>query len=119
MSDMTPQQIERDFAAAFKQWRELRGMSQTELAHKASEVGLPFHQQTVARIESGERPVRVPEAVLLSAVLGVRLVDLVHQLSSVERSALDQLAEARAALEETVKRMVSLEMALLRVEGEG
>ena len=44
-------------------------MTQTELARRAAEYGLPFHQPTIQRIEAGERPVRVDEAVVLSEIL--------------------------------------------------
>lgn len=51
--------------------RKQLGMSQTELARRAAERGLPFHQQTIQRIEQAERPrpVRLNEAVELTEIL--------------------------------------------------
>lgn len=50
-------------------------MSQSALARALSGMGLPFRQQMVQRVESGERPIRLNEAVALSRILGVPLGD--------------------------------------------
>jgi transcriptional regulator with XRE-family HTH domain len=49
--------------------RERKGLTQTDLAKAAKARGLAFHQQTVQRIETGERPVRLNEAHVISSVL--------------------------------------------------
>lgn len=49
--------------------RKALGMSQTALAKKVAAKGLPFHQPTIQRIEAGERPVRLNEAVAIAQVL--------------------------------------------------
>lgn len=51
------------------------GMSQTELAKRVTEGGVKFHQQTVQRIESGTRPVRMNEAMVICHVLTMTLTD--------------------------------------------
>ncbi len=51
-------------------------MTQAELAARVSEAGLPFHQQTIQRIESGTRPIRLNEAGVIALALGARLVDM-------------------------------------------
>lgn len=61
--------------------REAADMSQTELGKRLADRGLPFHQQTIQRIESGDRPVRLNEAMIISEVLGVDLDQLVRVLS--------------------------------------
>jgi hypothetical protein len=38
--------------------------------------GLPFHQQTIQRLESGERPVRLNEAYVIAGVLDLDLVSM-------------------------------------------
>jgi len=70
---------------------ELRSakMSQTELARQLQERGLPFHQQTVQRIESGQRPVRLNEAFTIAEVLGSNLGDMARTITASER-ALDR-----------------------------
>lgn len=51
--------------------REQLGVTQTDLAATIrKEFDLPFHQQTVQRIEKGERPIRLNEAYAISATLG-------------------------------------------------
>ncbi|MFG2002319.1 helix-turn-helix transcriptional regulator [Spirillospora sp. NPDC048911] len=57
------------FATNLRQHRERRGLSQAELARLMSEAGYPMHQQTIAKIESGSRPVRLAEAVQLARAL--------------------------------------------------
>jgi transcriptional regulator with XRE-family HTH domain len=49
--------------------RKALGLSQTALAKALTEEGLAFYQPTVQRIELGERPVRINEAVAIIKVL--------------------------------------------------
>lgn len=58
-------------AARVRSTREGAGLTQTALAELARSQGFPFHQQTIAKIESGERPLRVDEAARLAEVLAV------------------------------------------------
>lgn len=48
-------------------------MSQTALAKALSEHGVKAHMTTVAKIEAGDRSIRLNEAVALSRVLGIDL----------------------------------------------
>lgn len=64
---------ERNFTQQMQRLREARKMTQTDLARELKAYLLPFHQQTIQRIESGERPVRLNEALLIAKVLGVDL----------------------------------------------
>lgn len=58
--------------------REDKGWSMTEFASMLSEAGLKnFHPTTIGRLERGERPVRLNEAVVIAKVLGSALDDLV------------------------------------------
>jgi transcriptional regulator with XRE-family HTH domain len=62
--------------------REQRGMSQTEFAKRARERhGLPFHQPTVARIEAGQRPVKLHEAFTIAKILGTDYQAMMDELS--------------------------------------
>ena len=54
----------------------LRHLSQTELCERLAEVGFPMHQSVLARIESGQRPIRVDELFALAAALQVAPVYL-------------------------------------------
>lgn len=66
---MTP--WERAFRENMMRIRTDRGMSQTELARALKNHGLPFHQQTVQRVEVGDRPIRLNEAFVISQILNV------------------------------------------------
>ncbi len=67
---------ERNFIHQMKRLREAKGMTQTDLArgvHVLSYGELKFHQQTIQRIENGERPVRLNEAHVIAQVLDAEL----------------------------------------------
>lgn len=53
--------------------REAAGITPASLAEQMTERGFPFHRQTVQRIESGERSVKLDEALALAELLGERL----------------------------------------------
>ena len=57
------------FAAAVREARERRKMSQGELARRMADRGFPYYQQTVRRIEDGRRKVSVGEAKALAQIL--------------------------------------------------
>lgn len=58
------------YARELERRRERAGMSQSELARRATEAGLPLHQTTVARIENGSRSISLNEALVLARILG-------------------------------------------------
>ncbi len=65
---------ERNFRSRMAAMRETLMWTQTDLAKQLKENhGLPFHQATIARIEAGERPVRLDEAHIIAGVFGVDL----------------------------------------------
>lgn len=76
MADRDWQAVESDFAENIRRWRERRGLSQDALAQQMADLGFPFHQATIYKIEKGERPVRVVEALALSALLDQNISDL-------------------------------------------
>lgn len=57
--------------------REERGWSQAELATAMERGGAGMYQTTISRIEKGERPVRLGEALGFSRVLQVPLASLI------------------------------------------
>lgn len=76
--------------------RETLELSQTEFARRLNQrQHLPFHQQTVQRIEAGERPIRLDEAFKIAAELGLRVEamiqaatvrsDLVYSVNKLQR----------------------------------
>lgn len=69
---------EERFAARFRQLREAHGLSQGDAAAEAKDLGLPLHQQTIAKIEGGKRPLRLDEAEVLAQVVHSPLSDLLQ-----------------------------------------
>ena len=72
-------------------------MTQTDLARALKAYGLPFHQQTIQRIESGERPVRLNEANLIARELGVDLTSMMESEEPTDREvryAVDRVRRA-------------------------
>lgn len=95
---------EATFRETMTALRNGQEMSQTALADRLRARGLTFHQQTVAKIESGERPVRLDEAYLIAEELGasvdrmvrgaVEEVDLLKEGVEDVRSAYDRIKAA-------------------------
>jgi transcriptional regulator with XRE-family HTH domain len=90
---------ERNFRERMVRMREAKGMTQTDLARTLkTDFGLPFHQQTIQRIESGERPVRLNEANLIAQTLHADLFTMMSNAGSPEVVRLNlELAGARLA----------------------
>ena len=68
-----PDEAERRFAANLRVLRERRGISQARLAQEMLARQWPWRQQTVARLENGQRMLRFGEAIALASILGVSL----------------------------------------------
>lgn len=56
-----------------RELRERMHLSQSAFAELTRSKGLSWHQPTVSRIEDGERPLRLAEAIVLSESLGFLL----------------------------------------------
>ena len=59
--------------ARVRELRTRRDMHQAVLALAMRRSGFRWHQQTVARVEAGSRPVRLNEATALAEIFGVPL----------------------------------------------
>lgn len=96
---------ESNFRMQMRLLREVKGLTQTDLAKSLKVWGLPFHQQTIQRIETGERPVRLDEAFLIARELGVSL-DYMTTVSSPGlrdmKYAVDKLRRETESLHEAV-----------------
>jgi transcriptional regulator with XRE-family HTH domain len=70
--------LDRDFGSAVRAARLTRRMTQERLAEALNrDFGYNWRQTTVGRMESGERPTRLREAVSIAVILEVDLADLV------------------------------------------
>jgi transcriptional regulator with XRE-family HTH domain len=77
------------FGKRVKAERETRGWSQAEMAKILSDRGLrPMHPTTVAKIEAGDRSVRINEAVGIADLFKVSMDDLLGRKQGTERNEL-------------------------------
>jgi transcriptional regulator with XRE-family HTH domain len=96
---------ERWFGENLRAAREQQEMSQTALAKRMAGAGFSnFHQSTVARLEAGDRPVRLSEGLELSLILGTPLGHLTWP-----PVRLNRLKKFQHAVQEARERYVSLE----------
>lgn len=72
---------ERYLGTRVRQLREQFAYSQDQLARLMQEAGFKWGQTTVAKTESGGRPVRVNEAVALAHLFGLTVNDLLPLVS--------------------------------------
>lgn len=81
------------FARQLRLIRQRSGMTQRQLADAMTVTGSKMHASAIAKIEAGDRPVKIGEAVELAGILGVPLAGLLT--SDTSREVLDaQLAVA-------------------------
>lgn len=73
MSHEESESPEQRFARLVRWAREQRGWSQDELARQLKAAGLPLHQTGLARLEAGDRGIRLNEAAVISKVIGLGL----------------------------------------------
>ena len=71
-SDESFTSIDERVGVNLRAYREAAGLSQEELAQRMVERGFGFSQATVWKIESGNRPVKVSEAVAFADALDLR-----------------------------------------------
>jgi transcriptional regulator with XRE-family HTH domain len=80
------------FARRLREVRQQAGVTQQQLAARMTEVGHKLHRSAVAKIELGERPVTIGEAIQLAGILGVPVMELVT-----DRGAATELERQHAA----------------------
>jgi transcriptional regulator with XRE-family HTH domain len=68
-----PDDTEQRFAANLRLLRERQGISQVKLAQEMVARGWPWRQQTVTRVENGQRMIRFGEATALAEILDTPL----------------------------------------------
>jgi len=73
-------QWESGFRVQMATRRKALGMTQTDLANRLRARGLPFHQQTIQRVENGERALRLDEAFMIASELESSVEQMVQPL---------------------------------------
>lgn len=90
------------FAVNVRARRELRGMSQADLALALVNLGhRSFRQQTVAAIENGGRQVKLDEALALSRALGITVDNLIRPAKLTAQAS--ELLDAAREIQETTR----------------
>lgn len=67
--------------------RKARMLTQSDVAEGMTRRGLPRSQQTIVKIESGQRPVRLQEAAILAEVLEVDVDTLIEEQFTTTKTA--------------------------------
>ena len=73
-----PDELEQNFRSNLRHYRESNGMTQADLATRLKDAGLAFHQQTIQKMERGERQPRLTEAAAIAHVFGIDLDSLIQ-----------------------------------------
>lgn len=73
MQEHEIESADQQLGANLRSLRELKGWSQAKLADAMTARGIPWHQQTVGRVESGQQQVRFAELKALAAEFGTTL----------------------------------------------
>ena len=86
---------------ALRRLRLARNWSQEEVAVRMTAYGYDFHQTTIAKIESAQRPLRVRELADFAALYGLELQELVYaptsSLPEIDQEIVDVTARLEAA----------------------
>jgi transcriptional regulator with XRE-family HTH domain len=129
------------FARRLRLVREAAGMTQQQLADAMAATGNKIHRSTIGKIESGDRPVTIGEAVQLAGIVGVPLEVLATdlpddaweriaysnrvkanvRLRSLQHEASERhkvMEEARLLYEDTLRRLKRAEQAVAALGGE-
>ena len=88
------------FAQCLRAAREAAGLTQQQLAGHLTRLGYSMRQTTISKIEAGQRPVWLGEAVALADAVGASLAELVVPLP-----APGELAEAIAERAGSMRRL--------------
>lgn len=107
------------FAREVRRLRELRGLSQTDLAAQLREqYGLKFHQATIDRVEKCVRPCRLDEVYALAEVLGSTVDDMLADWSSTDSAFRELTSVARRAGETEYRINMGIHQELAAIDGD-
>ena len=98
---------EHHFSKALKDQRDGRNLSQDQLAKLLAEKDIHMHWTTIAKIEKGERSVRIDEAAAIADIFDMSVDTLLGRKPSAQRD-LDDALSALAAVDERKSRIVEL-----------
>jgi transcriptional regulator with XRE-family HTH domain len=85
---------DKRFGKRVKAKRDARGWSQAEMATMLTDMGAHMHATTVAKIEAGDRSVRINEASAIADLFEVSVDSLLNRKPGAQRSELTYLLRA-------------------------
>lgn len=90
--------------------RRARGLDQSAIARRLTELGIPARQNTISRIENATRPVDVDELVALAHVLGLdhRVEQLLSDPALVSDEVFDRSALVLRTRIDELQRVIDL-----------
>lgn len=101
----SPDDTEQRFAANLRLLRERQDISQVKLAQEMAARGWPWRQQTVTRVENGQRMIRFGEATALAEILHTPLERFARPVS--EADEVEKIRAADARLRESFEAVVA------------
>lgn len=104
------------FARRLRALREVAQLTQRQLADQMTVAGYRMHQTTIAKIEAGDRPVVIGEAVCFASIIGVDLADLVKEPVPVEPVDDAELAKAMELLASCEQKAVEAQVRVERAQ---
>ncbi|MBT2484623.1 MULTISPECIES: helix-turn-helix transcriptional regulator [unclassified Microbacterium] len=108
--------VDKTFGETLREARERKGLSQAALAEEMQQLGFEFQQQTVYKIESGNRKATIGEAAALARAL--QLPDVTSLVNGKHSLAITLLLRPLEAAYEDVffasQRMLDAQMKLAR-----
>lgn len=109
---METQDLNALFRASMRARREAAGWSQADLARRLDDAGLGAlgHQTTVARIESGARPVKLDEAAAIARALDARVEEMIAAPETDAARASELLREYGRLIGEGLLRRAQLQV---------
>lgn len=112
-----PADIDRELGENVRRVRESIGLSQASLAAKMQALGFDFQQQTIYKIESGNRKVTVGEATALATTMKLRDVGVLTRSSRGLAVTLRTypVEKAYEDLEDVAMRLVQAQIDLARM----
>jgi transcriptional regulator with XRE-family HTH domain len=114
----SPGDLDREFGTRIRAARAVQRISQQRLTDAVnSKFGLGWHSTTLVRVESGERPARLAEAVALADALDTPLDQLVFGTGrdSAEVAAVDLAWEELHQVQRQVSEMIDRRMQRLQL----
>lgn len=117
----SPQEMDERIAENVRRFRTAAGLSQAQLAEALSEYGYTFQQQTILKIEKGDRPLKFAEALAIAHALRVSPVALTappmpERVTSRQQQLMNELLEINSIYAGRVRALRDAERAVTEAQ---